>query len=148
MKILVIPSWYPTATKKNNGSFFKEQSEALARREGLDVSVINGAYRSREAYLDKHNFVKTVKEVNKVDLHERTYPNLGLMKFTNLSLNIYYRNIESMFKDLIKEKGKPDVIHAHSFFLGGAAACRLGKKYQIPVVVTEHASAVLNKRIP
>ena len=38
MKILIMPSWYPTKEKPLSGIFFKEQAQALARR-GHDVAI-------------------------------------------------------------------------------------------------------------
>ena len=32
MKELIIPSWYPSKSYPNNGSFFKEQAEALLEK--------------------------------------------------------------------------------------------------------------------
>lgn len=37
MKVLMIPSWYPTAEAPLLGTFYKEQAEALAAR-GVDVA--------------------------------------------------------------------------------------------------------------
>ena len=38
MKILMIPSWYPTPGAPLLGTFYKEQAEALAER-GFEVAV-------------------------------------------------------------------------------------------------------------
>lgn len=145
MKILILPSWYPSKTKPNNGSFFKEQSEALAKDSLLDVTVINTACRSREAYWDKDNFRINHTKVNGVDLYERNLPNLGIARITPLCIAVSYLNTKSVFKKYIKKNGIPDVIHAHSYYPAGYVAVKLGRKYGIPVVVTEHSSSVLNK---
>ena len=39
MKVLMIPSWYPTAEAPLLGTFYKEQAEALAAR-GVDMAVL------------------------------------------------------------------------------------------------------------
>ena len=39
MKVLIIPSWYPSKSYPNNGSFFKEQAEAF-KHEGIEVDIL------------------------------------------------------------------------------------------------------------
>lgn len=41
-------------------------------------------------------------------------------------------------EDFIQRFGKPDLIHAHAAYPGGAAAMILGNEYDIPVGLTEH----------
>ena len=38
MRVLWVPSWYPTADNPANGSFFAEQVDML-RRVGVDIKV-------------------------------------------------------------------------------------------------------------
>ncbi|GAB96154.1 putative glycosyltransferase [Kineosphaera limosa NBRC 100340] len=46
-------------------------------------------------------------------------------------------------RDLEREHGRPDVLHAHNAFPAGVAAVRYGRARGIPVVITEHSSAFL-----
>jgi glycosyltransferase involved in cell wall biosynthesis len=48
--------------------------------------------------------------------------------------------VESGFKKLLREWGKPDVIHTHVVLDAGWAALKLGQRHGIPVVLTEHSS--------
>ena len=41
---------------------------------------------------------------------------------------------------MLKEKGKIDIIHAQSSLWGGISASYVAKKYNIPLVITEHSS--------
>jgi len=54
---------------------------------------------------------------------------------------LYTRVARKLLADYVREHGKPDIIHAHSAILGGAAAAKLGQEWNIPVVLTEHSSA-------
>lgn len=54
---------------------------------------------------------------------------------------LFTRVAHKLMADYVREHGKPDIIHAHSAILGGAAAVKLGQEWNIPVVLTEHSSA-------
>ena len=49
LKVLMVPSWYPTEDMPLLGTFYKEQAEALAAR-GVDVAVayvnVDGNFRA------------------------------------------------------------------------------------------------------
>ncbi len=47
---------------------------------------------------------------------------------------------KKLFEHYVKHFGKPDVIHAHEILWGGVAARLIGKKSNIPFLVTEHSS--------
>lgn len=46
-----------------------------------------------------------------------------------------------MFKEYVKQNGKPDLIHVHSAWQAGLLALQIHKKYDIPYITTEHSSA-------
>ena len=53
-----------------------------------------------------------------------------------------------VYVDLYVEKyGKPDIIHFHSMISIGAVPELLSKKYNIPIVITEHYSGYALKNI-
>lgn len=146
MRIFVIPSWYPSKTKPNNGSFFREQAKVLIT-EGNEIVLLNGTFRSKEAYFTKENF--KVMEYNDAGLITYQYvtPNFMLSRNAWLGIKMANHNINKIFKAAIAKYGYPDVIHAHSFYPAGYVACILGEKYNIPVVVTEHSSRVLKNNL-
>jgi len=65
-------------------------------------------------------------------------PKRILRIFSDLVLNI-------LFKVIVKEQGKPDVLHAH-FTRSAYSASKLKDKTGIPLVITEHSSQI-NKEI-
>lgn len=58
----------------------------------------------------------------------------------DLQIKHYVKALEKAFKKYLKENPKPDILHAEVTIPAGYATCVLGKKYNIPVIVTEHAS--------
>lgn len=133
MKILIIPSWYPIKSNPLYGSFVKEQAEALVER-GHEVAVLYADVDYKQ--LQRRNF-KSVTEGNlKVYRAEGfAFPKINFF-FLNLWSEIYYK----LYLQYKAEHSTPDLIHAHSF-IGGYAAARLKEKTGIPLVLTEHNSS-------
>ncbi len=146
MKIFVIPSWYPSKTRPNNGSFFREQAQALLSQ-GNEVVLLNGTFRSKEAYFAHENFKLRKYNDEGLITYQYVTPNFMLCRNARIGVGMANRNINKIFKAAISDLGYPDIIHAHSFYPAGEIACLLGKKYNIPVVVTEHSSRVLKNNL-
>lgn len=140
--MLIVPSWYPTEERPNSGIFFKEQAIAL-QEQGLEVIV---------AYPEIHS----IKEIKKQKFKRGFYYNIEdgletyrikeynfLPKIRRGSSIIYYLKLKNIYARLIKEGKRPDIIHAHSVLWGGWAAARISKKYNIPLIITEHSTAFL-----
>lgn len=138
IKVLVIPTWYPREKKPISGIFFKKQAEGLAKN--IDVSILDFELVSIREIKD---FLKLKKYENYTEKNVKTFRfrkiNYGF-RFDNIVKKIYKKNIYKYFDKVIKETGKPDIIHAHVTFHGGYLAYLLSKRYNIPYVVTEHSS--------
>mgnify|MGYP000027107370 CR=1 FL=1 len=141
MKVLVIPSWYPSKNYPNNGIFFKEQTEAL-KRKGIDVTVlcIEIPYRKAKkefSYIKKNYYIE-----NGIPVYRYVFPVGILHKFPK----VYYAFLkfvsERIYVKEFKEKGY-DVIQAHSFLIGGYSAICLKKTFNCKCIITEHTSKIL-----
>lgn len=124
MRILILPSWYPTADDPVRGSFFAEQAAALARF-GHTVTVM-------AVYNDGEHGVRTEK---------RTNGNLTeyLIHIKPLRFHLTYFRILREMRRILRESGKPDIIHVHSFRALRYARA-LKRRLRVPVVVTEHVT--------
>ncbi|HBT65952.1 MAG TPA: hypothetical protein DEB10_14945, partial [Ruminococcaceae bacterium] len=71
MKVLMVPSWYPTQGSPLLGTFFKEQAEALAAR-GIEVAV---AHVSVGSEFGSNNGIRR-DIINGVLTYTYTRPNL------------------------------------------------------------------------
>lgn len=142
MKILIVPSWYPTKYDSINGSFFKEQAEALASS-GLDVSVIAIHLISIRDWLQKktqNKLFKIYKErVNFVDTYSIDILTFGLSNLNILHI-LYSLVLKLVYMKMFNKNNKPDIIHAHSYKYAGYACTKLFKN--LPVVVTEHVNTI------
>lgn len=140
MNVLIIPTWYPIGYDKLMGIYHKEFCEALAKRKNINVNIL---------YIDKQMLKHPFKYIfmRKNDIIEEENYTVYIKRMLNRSkisevwqLKKYTKKLEQAFLEYLKENPKPDILHAQVTLPAGYATCVIGKKYNIPVVVTEHAS--------
>lgn len=140
LHVLVIPSWYPTGEDKLMGQYHKDFTEALNKRNDVYANMIF-IYRERlkepVKYLKEKKW-ETVVENNYVTLIHKMLNVRPISK--KLQVILYNHKVFEAYRKYVKLYGKPDVIHAHVTLPAGYAACKLGNKYNLPVVVTEHGT--------
>ncbi|MDL1886052.1 glycosyltransferase family 4 protein [Anaerolineae bacterium CFX8] len=151
MHILVFPSFYPSAVRPLTGIFFKEQAEAL-HQAGHQVGVLV-APRIRESlhYIQTHRrlpdlqtaILETDTDLPVYRMHWgwflRIFPNICAWLTTPAGYRAFARYCD--------EQGKPDIIHAHNIFYSGYMASRIRRRFNIPVVLTEHSSSFVRRLI-
>jgi len=138
-KILFVPAWYPDDDDPITGVFIQEQAVALSSE--FDVAVLipgMAAWRN-------------IARANTPDRSE-TKLQAGLPVYREFALPLiphgpestdyatFARAAEKGFRKLVKEWGTPNVIHGHVVLPAGWSAWRLGQRYGVPVVLTEHSS--------
>ena len=129
IRVLHIPTWYPSEKNPVLGLFVHEHVKATALfadvvvlyNEGWDNSI-RGLYQIKEQVEDG---IRTLR------VRYRRRP------ISKISYFLYLWSIFVAFKKLLKGGWKPDLIHAH-VYRAGVPAVLLGKKYNLPVIVTEH----------
>lgn len=146
MNILILPSWYPTKENPLSGSFFREQALALFKK-GHNVIVLNATLNSRKSYLSGSNFKYTKCDDEGLKVYSYVMPSFGMARIKSLYYKVFCYNMYKVFDKIRKDYDRIDIIHAHSFMPAGRAACELGKRHNIPVVVTEHSSGVIKKEL-
>ena len=144
MHILVIPSFYPSKSNKQSGIFVREQVRSLSKV----ISKVNVIYVEQRS-LREFNLSNLKKShFQFIHLQDKNWNELRIMGWmlpTILGKNIWIYNNIRLFKRYIKKFGKPDLIHAHNIFYSGLVASKIGKKFNIPFIITEHDSAFLMK---
>ncbi len=142
MNIVILPSWFRLKANRTHGSFFMEQAVAVAKQ-GHHVTLIDAQIVPTRTYLksERDLGIKHYTE-NGVEIYE--YKTCGLLtgRSAPLTIRLYENKVERILKKILKTR-KIDVLHAHSFYPSGIAAYDLGKKYGIPVVLTEHSTTFI-----
>lgn len=144
MNVLVIPSWYPSGADKLMGVYHKEFCIALLKQKDINVNML---FIDRQMLSKpfKYLFMKKEEVILEQGYNVYVTKMLDLNKINfDLQMKSYVRKMEKAFKKYLKNNDKPDVIHAEVTIPAGYAATVIGKKYNIPVLVTEHASYFKN----
>lgn len=146
MHILILPSAYPTEDAPLRSTFFKEQAIAL-KEAGHEVGVIYSETRRITGIninsLKKFHFQIEDKKEEGINTIRLKGWNIFMMR-NSLGINLWIKQTVKLFNIYIKKYGKPDLVHVHCGLYGGAAVVLIKEKYNIPYVITEHSSNVLN----
>jgi L-malate glycosyltransferase len=142
MYVLVVPSWYENKTNNTLGSFFREHAEGLVKKKIKTVVAypgFNGIRTIGRNNIGKKKYIKNGVYTYRYDSYNLFYDYFPI----DIKIRLFKKKLFTLYKEIEKEHGKPDIIHAHSSILAGYAAKELGKQCGIPVVITEHSSAFL-----
>lgn len=146
VNVLIIPSWYKRDSNPNMGSYFYEQAKIL-QNAGCNVIIADATFQGREDYLSKRCYRLRKYVDDGILTYSYVVPALRAVKAKDGGYKRYYRNLKKIYKKIVSDGNEIDIIHAHSYLPAGIASVRLGKEENIPVIVTEHSSGVLEKKL-
>lgn len=131
MKVLIIATWYPSHRDPVAGVFVRDQVRALATRH--DVAVV------APHHLSLWPGITIGQEDGATVVRPRfLIPPIRWFGWNRVSSLLYRRAVMKAYQVLVRDWGRPDVIHAHVAFPGGWCAATIGHSESIPVVITEH----------
>lgn len=137
MKILFVTSIYPSDKESVAGIFIHQQAKAL-KKLGVDVDVL---------LVD----VRSIRKRRTIGFSEYIYGQIKVYRYSLPCGPLPYildRAIKVAlnrgFEKYVKEEGMPDGLHIH-FGVSCGYAVQIGKKYNIPVCITEHSSILMKK---
>jgi len=138
-KVLVIPSWYPNEEDPISGIFIQEQAVALSKH--YDVAVLIPGMAAWRNVIHKDAGEKSQKKYKEGFPVYNEYA-LPLIPHgpEAIAYNTFRRAAHNGFRKLLKEWGRPDLIHTHVVLPAGWSALKLARRYGIPTVLTEHSS--------
>ena len=140
MKIFIVSRGYPSDKYVTNGIFEFDQAKALAEA-GHQVVFLAVDLRSirRKRKFGRESFEKNGVFVEAINVPCGKIPQ-GLLRAVRKTA------LKKLYKSCEKKYGKPDIIHSHFLEISYTAAQVLSGK-NIPMVMTEHLSALNNKVI-
>lgn len=157
MKILIIPSWYPTPDNEVKGSFFREQSLLFSHDFDIFTLAISpvevGFFKFLlNLFKRKNKYYSIQKPPEGTGVYYLQLKNSKMLSMIEpisvLIEKINYKimcklSFLSLMKELDKLHWKPDLIHAHSVVNGGVFANYLSFKFKVPYIITEHQGLLI-----
>jgi glycosyltransferase involved in cell wall biosynthesis len=137
MHILEIPSFFPPY----GGEFCLEQAKAL-KNEGHEVRILSNVQlsvkRSIRQFLTlpRGSRFQTSCGIEVYQTFMR-----GMPKVVRPNVRRWLNIVQRMYATYELRYGRPDVIHAHCAKWAGVAAMLIGRRQQVPYVITEHLSS-------
>jgi L-malate glycosyltransferase len=149
LRVLMLPSFYPTRERPAAGIFFRDQAIAL-RRSGTDVDVAYVESRSlRQVSLsgvrENHFQITANSEEGLLTLRQRAWNPLLRTQRGGI---VWAWLMRRLVRRYVTRSGKPDVIHAHNALWAGYAAYLIQREHGIPYVLTEHDSLLIAGPVP
>ena len=139
MHILIISRSYPNRINRSSGNFVLNQVEALAKK-GIQIGALGVYNISIRDFIKPKNIAKLgFYKILKTNIVKYSFLYPVIPKLHYINHLIKYHIWKRLFVKYIKENGKPDLIHLHTFE-PGRIAIWAQEKYGIPYVVTEHTS--------
>lgn len=136
LKVLFITNWYPSREEPLKAIWVREHAKSVRLHD--DVAVLHCV--GPEAKLRKlwRIEVENDEELREgVPTYRMCYRHSPVPRTTYL---IYLWSIFQVFKHIVREGFRPDIIHVHVYD-AGAPAVFIAKLNRIPVVVAEHFSS-------
>jgi glycosyltransferase involved in cell wall biosynthesis len=143
MKILFITRWYPVRDHTYDGIFVREYAKAV-RAGGNEVFVLHVAGVSSKSgglwQFAEEVDPELTEGIPTFRVSHRSIPIRGM------TYPIYVWSAVRAYRRLCALGFEPDVIHAHVYD-AGVPAVVIGKRFGIPVVVTEHFSGFARRTL-
>ena len=139
MHILEIPSFFTPY----GGEFCLDQAKAL-KAVGHEVRVLSNVQLAltlgaKDYFSLPYRFYE--HEMDGITICQSFQR--GVPKAIRWNAKRWVAIVCQMFDDYVARYGKPDILHAHCAKWAGYAAMKIGRKYGIPYVITEHLSKLV-----
>ncbi|MGD1848897.1 MAG: glycosyltransferase [Salibacteraceae bacterium] len=144
MHVLVIPNTWPSSVDNTAGTFFRDQVDAL-HTAGMQVGVAAPLVLPVGQLRQRFQLPVPLREIF---VQEAPFPVLRYAAYnlvpghSGYQQKVYRQGIHRLFDQYVAEHGLPDLIHAHVGLWAGWAAVDLAREHRIPLVITEHSSAL------
>jgi glycosyltransferase involved in cell wall biosynthesis len=139
MNILFISSWYPNSHFAYMGIFVKKHARAI-KLAGGNIKVLAFVINKSDKLWDNKSrfFIdENGIETQLIEVNAKLYKILTVdVLFHKIFINKYLSKELSSFK--------PDIIHSNVLFFGGLLGHYVSKKFNVPLVMTEHWSRAGN----
>lgn len=139
MRVLLLTDSYPSDDNLYAGVFIHKQAKALMKK-SVNIMVLHLDLRSIRKKRTLGFYKKVFDGVTVYTCSVPCGPVPAVIDFLYKSLSLF------CIKKIISEVGHIDLLHAHFTNMGMCCAA-IKQKYKIPVVLTEHSSALIKGKM-
>lgn len=143
LKVLFITAWYPRRGQPGKGVFVREHAKAAALYD--DVVVLHCP--EPEASLPALTSFEQEDEPSLTEGIPTYCARYRVSPVPKTSYAVYLWNVWRAYRRIVASGFQPDILHAHVYEAGVPAAL-LGRRYGLPVVISEHFSAFPRATLP
>lgn len=141
MRVLLLPSWYPSDHNPLAGLFVQQQAVALASACDVAVLHVEKGGSSPRAELAVEGDITVVRAAlpliaNPANRLEH------LQTLWRITVG-YQRAVLDAYEVLRKQWGCPDIVHVHASFPAAVGAAAIRRRTGLPYVITEHQAEFL-----
>lgn len=144
VRVLVLSHMYPREYNPAGGIFVHEQVKALQRR-GIEVVVLSGEPLWISCRAPRHIW-PALRAWWRAPVYWHVWDDVPVMYFPYFVGGIFFNLLHTLSYwfganrviQQVRARVPFDLIHAHTSFLDGHAAVRIGRRFGCPVVLTEH----------
>ncbi len=139
---LWIPSWYPTSVSPYDGDFIQRHAKAVSEYEKIVVVFVK---KDEEGIVTKNKWEakKTADNLTEIIFYYHPYTTGIKIIDKFISFYCYYSSFLKTINKVIKELGSPSLIHTHVIKKTAWLSLKLKKKFNVPLVISEHWSGFL-----
>lgn len=143
MHVLVLPKWYPGRNDPQLGDFIRKQVLATARQVRMSVLFVvplDGMTGAHAQELDEREGAWELRCYYRPD-RSAFAPRRKLLNY------LRYRQASRLgLERLMRERGRPDLVHVHILLRPALLAMQLKRRFGTPYVVSEQSSEYLDGR--
>ena len=132
--ILWLPSWYPNKLDPFDGDFIQRHAQAAALHNNILVLRVVGDKKGVVTKTTKKEINKNGNLVEQIIYFKRLSSFIGKIIAGYREMKIYKLAIKS----IMRENGRPAVVHVHVPMRAGLVALWIKRKYRIDFILTEH----------
>lgn len=144
MKIMFVPTGFPSDDNRSTMLFVYEQAKALAKA-GHEITVLHVQRQPSKAILKKIDSSFQILDDGFCKRYFTRLKTFAMHRLPEFNRRIFSKKMKELFRYAWDNGERPDVLYAHFSCWAGCAAVEIGKEYHIPVVAIEHYGGFLKR---
>lgn len=139
MRVLYVPSWYPSDKNPFAGSFIADLAQDLASEE-IHIEVVAFHYHVSDISRDQY------EKIEKGNLIEHHFYGWSFPKINTILQEKWIKKCIKALRPILKDRDV-DFIHAHDY-VATFLADEIAEKYEIPLLISLHHSDIMMDMVP